>query len=146
MSTASVVSLLDVNVLVALVAPQHEHHAPAHRWFNRIADWATTPITEAAFVRLVSDAQVVGTEVSPVSALATLRRLCEWPGHRFITDTARLSDPIIDLTALVGHRQVTDFHLVELAARTGTTLATFDARLLAALAKIDRRHVQLIEI
>jgi len=29
----SVVSLLDINVLVALLIPEHQHHAPAVEWF-----------------------------------------------------------------------------------------------------------------
>ena len=29
------VSLLDVNVLVALFVPEHEHHASAQEWFAR---------------------------------------------------------------------------------------------------------------
>ncbi|WP_448808749.1 TA system VapC family ribonuclease toxin [Agromyces bauzanensis] len=140
------VHLLDVNVLVALVASQHEHHAAAHRWFAGVTAWATAPMTEAAFVRLVANPVVVGIDLTPLQAITLLDRLCEWPGHRFLADRARLAEASIDLAALVGHRQVTDFHLVELAARTGATLATFDAKLLAALAEADRRHVHLIEV
>jgi uncharacterized protein len=124
------VQLLDVNVLVALVSPQHVHHAAAHRWFAQMSDWATTPIIETAFVRLISNPVVAGTDFT----------------HRFLRDEARLLDPSIDLAALIGPRQVTDFHLVQLAKVAGATLATFDAKLVAALADADRRHVHLIEL
>jgi uncharacterized protein len=42
------VSLLDVNVLIALIDPAHEFHGSAHAWFkrNRQNGWATCPITE----------------------------------------------------------------------------------------------------
>ncbi|MEV1131328.1 TA system VapC family ribonuclease toxin [Agromyces sp. NPDC049794] len=140
------VQLLDVNVLVALVSPQHVHHAAAHRWFAGVSDWATTPITETAFIRLISNPVVVGADLTPQEVIALLRRLCKWRGHRFLRDETRLLDPSIDLAALVGPRQVTDFHLVQLAKIAGATLATFDAKLIAALAVADRRHVHLIEV
>jgi uncharacterized protein len=105
-----------------------------------------TRLTETAFVRLVSNPAVVGIDLNPREAISLLTRLCEWPGHRFLADDARLTDGRIDLTALIGHRQVTDFHLVALAAKSGAMLATFDARLPAALALGDRRHVQLIGV
>lgn len=89
---------------------------------------------------------VIGADVAPSQALAVLERLCEWPGHRFIADDVRLSTPSIDQAALIGHRQVTDFHLVALAARSAVVLATFDAKLSAALADDDRRHVHVIDL
>jgi len=48
------VSLLDVNVLLALAWPTHVHHAAAHRWFaeNHAMGWATCPLTQLGFVRL----------------------------------------------------------------------------------------------
>ena len=41
--TAEVATLLDVNVLLALAWPNHQHHAVAHRWFRRESrrGWAT---------------------------------------------------------------------------------------------------------
>lgn len=52
--------LLDANVLLALYDPRHVHHASARSWFEDVDLWATTPLTEAAFVRLVSNALVAG--------------------------------------------------------------------------------------
>ena len=42
------VSLLDVNVLLALAWPTHVHHLAAHRWFaeNSGLGWATCPLTQ----------------------------------------------------------------------------------------------------
>ena len=55
------VSLLDVNVLLALAWPTHIHHAAAHRWFaeNCAAGWATCPLTQLGFVRLGMQPAVV---------------------------------------------------------------------------------------
>jgi len=49
--------LLDVNVLIALLWPPHEAHARTQRWFATNADqgWATCAMTQAGFVRIVSN-------------------------------------------------------------------------------------------
>ena len=49
------VGLLDVNVLVALVIPVHEHHAPARQWVLTAGThdgWATCPVTELGLIRV----------------------------------------------------------------------------------------------
>ncbi len=49
--------LLDVNVLIALMWPAHEGHARAQDWFSRESreGWATYPLTQAAFVRIITN-------------------------------------------------------------------------------------------
>ena len=59
--------------------------------------------------------------------------------------TRSLSDAMIDLGPLVGTKQVTDFHLVNLAARHDMRMATFDGSLLRSLADADRGHVFVID-
>ena len=63
---------------------------------------------------------------------------------RAFTDASTLTDPLIDTAVLAGHQQVTDLHLVTLAAHHGAVLATFDGALTTWLAPADRRHVMLI--
>ena len=49
------VALLDVNVLVALLVPTHEHHQAARRWgmtSGAIDGWATCPLTELGVIRV----------------------------------------------------------------------------------------------
>ena len=49
------ISLLDVNVLVALLVPEHEHHASAQDWFAHeavIDGWATCAVTELGVIRV----------------------------------------------------------------------------------------------
>jgi predicted nucleic acid-binding protein len=50
------VELPDVNVLIALFDPAHIHHEPAHTWFAVACEdgWATCPLTENGFLRVVS--------------------------------------------------------------------------------------------
>jgi len=44
--------LLDVNVLMALLWENHEHHQVARPWFRQIPDFATSPVTQLGFVRV----------------------------------------------------------------------------------------------
>lgn len=138
--------LLDVNVLVALSWPQHVHHHRAHNWFaaRRTRPWATTPITEAGFVRISSNPVVIPAAVSVADAVQAIGALRALPGHTFVPDDSSLADPKIDLTRLVTHKQITDFHLVNLAAGSGTVLVTLDTAILTYLGNADRRFVELL--
>lgn len=48
------VGLLDVNVLVALLVPEHQHHDAAIEWFAAEANqgWATCAVTELGVIRV----------------------------------------------------------------------------------------------
>ena len=124
------VSLLDVNVLVALAWPNHVHHARAHAWFRdaRASGWATSPLTQSGFVRVSSNVRAVPEARTPVEAMALLRRIVRLPGHEFWPDdTAAANEDGGPLALVVGYRQVADAHLLTLAMRRGGRLATFDA-------------------
>lgn len=138
--------LLDVNVLLALSLPSHQYHLSATEWFDE-ADftWATTPMTEAGFLRLTTNPRVTGIPISAAQALRVLSGLREAPGHQFVPDDSSLTEPVISVGHLVGTKQVTDFHLVNLAARTRMRLATFDGVLERSLAEADRGHVFVID-
>jgi toxin-antitoxin system PIN domain toxin len=125
--------LLDANVLLALTHRQHVHHGRATAWLTKVKRWATTPLTEAALVRLLMNQTVVGVSLNAATALDVLASLRAGAGWQFLPDDSSLADPRIDLTGLMGHRQVTDLHLVNLAASHGAVLATFDSRLRSAL-------------
>lgn len=121
--------LLDVNVLVALAWPNHVHHEASHRWFqNReVPAWATCPLTQSGFVRVSSNPATTPEARTPAEAIALLERIVSHPDHVFWEDDisiARAQDLPRDF--LLGHRQVTDAHLILLALRHGGRLATFD--------------------
>ncbi|MGI9018561.1 MAG: TA system VapC family ribonuclease toxin [Euzebya sp.] len=125
-------ALLDVNVLVALAWPNHVHHVAARRWFadTHASGWATCPVTESGFIRVSSNRRVIPTARSPREAAMLLRQLCALEGHSFWTDDVSLaSAPEVDLDRVQGYRQVTDVHLLVLAARHGGQLVTFDRAL-----------------
>ncbi len=142
-------SLLDANALIALCWPRHEHHATMLEWFGKHArsGWATTPFTEAAFVRIVSQPAFSGRSISIGEVAGLLLRNTQHPKHRFLALDFGLADVMGTCTAgLLGHRQVTDAYLLTAAVRAGLRLATFDRGIghLLATAAERERHVRLL--
>jgi toxin-antitoxin system PIN domain toxin len=120
--------LLDVNVLVALFHPDHVHHDLAHDWFaeNRSSGWATTPLTENGFVRVLSHPKS-GVNERPARLLEHLAKFCTSSHHVFWPDAISLRDDrLLARSYLVGPKQITDLYLLALAKKMGGRLATFD--------------------
>jgi toxin-antitoxin system PIN domain toxin len=140
--------LLDINVLVALFDQAHVHHEPAHRWFaaKSLASWATCPLTENGFVRVISNPGYKSVSATPAEAAQRLQILCSAPEHIFWPDTLSLTDVSrFDLAKLRGHRQITDLYLAGLAHHHGGKLVTFDANIpVAAVVGASRDLVELI--
>lgn len=123
------IALLDVNVLVALFDPDHVHHDIAHDWFGEEgrAGWATCPLTQSGFVRVLSNPAYRGTVTSSADLAGRLRRFCDSGGHVFWADDVSLLDvALFDLSRRAGHRQLTDIYLLGLAHVRGGRLVTFD--------------------
>ncbi len=133
--------LPDVNVLLALTLREHVHHEAAQGWLETVQTFATTPVTEAGLVRLSMNRAVTGAAASIDLSLAALRSMRAHPRAVFLPDDTSLAEPHVDLTGLVGHRQVTDLHLLNLAARHDARLVTFDTRLAPTLQPADRDRV-----
>ncbi|MBI1875029.1 MAG: PIN domain-containing protein [Acidobacteria bacterium] len=122
-------ALLDVNVLVALFDPEHVHHETAHDWFsdNQAEGWATCPLTENGFVRVLSNPARGGEVFRPAELVARMRRFCRINTHQFWPDALSLRDGAVFDPSFVGsHRHVTDVYLLGLAMSRGGRLATFD--------------------
>ena len=121
--------LLDVNVLTALLWPTHEHHEAAHRWFasRPKVQWATCPLTELGFVRLVTNPAFSRDALSAANAGALLAENLRHDRHEFWKDTLAVPSAIKKLEGrLQGYRQVTDAYLISLAEAHNGGLATFD--------------------
>lgn len=136
--------LPDVNVLVALTNPSHQHHVQAHRWLSTVDHFATTPITESGLVRLLLNPAVMGQPVTGRQAVGILAGLRADARAAFLPDESSLAMARVDLVGLAGHRQVTDLHLVNLAAHHSATLVTFDRAISQALVPQDQRFVQVL--
>ncbi|OFW30756.1 MAG: hypothetical protein A3H97_10670 [Acidobacteria bacterium RIFCSPLOWO2_02_FULL_65_29] len=135
-------ALLDVNVLLALAWPNHQHHALAHRWFAREASggWATCAITGLAFVRLSSNPAYTASAVPPEEAATLLGTMTRHQHHRF---WAELPAPASEMFARArGHQQVIDAYLVRLTQHHHGRIATFDAPLRAHAS--DASQVEVI--
>ncbi len=140
-------ALLDVNLLVALFDPEHVHHETAHDWFADTASdgWATCPMTENGFVRVLANPAYGAAISRPSELVARLRRFCKGPHYRFWTDDVSLRDEtLFDPSFLTSHRQLTDIYLLGLARRHGGRLATFD-RTIPLKAVVGARR-ELLEV
>ncbi len=143
------VALLDVNVLVALAWPNHAHHHAARKWFtdHRHSGWATTPITEAGFVRVSSNKAAIPTATTPSVAIALLTRLTSGGDHAFWPDDVRgVTGETTDPARLSSYRDVTDAHLVAVASRHGGSLVTFDARIERLVPTTDAPLLQVLSV
>lgn len=141
-------ALLDVNVLIALFNEHHVHHEPAHDWFadRDGQSWATCPLTENAFLRILSDPSQ-RPSLTPLPTLADhLGRFCRDGGHEFWPDVVSMhDDSIFDLSLVRGPRQLADVYLLGLAVKRGGRLVTFDQSIpMAAVRGATRASLEVI--
>jgi toxin-antitoxin system PIN domain toxin len=112
--------LPDSNVLIALAFNGHVHHAAAETWLAGLDDrFATCPITEGSLVR-----EIFRSGHDATTALSILSTISELPRHEFWPDDLSYGD--VRLAGVVGHRQVTDAYLAQLARQHGGRVASFD--------------------
>ncbi|MBO0707875.1 MAG: PIN domain-containing protein [Candidatus Dormibacteraeota bacterium] len=126
--------LLDANVLIALVVADHVHHEAAEDWLVSTTDgFASCPLTQGSLVRLLlREGQAATTATGIVQALSSNVR------HEFWPDDVTYSE--VRMVGVVGHRQVTDAYLAQLARAHRGRLASFDH----GLAELHADVVELI--
>ena len=114
--------LFDANVLIALLDAAHLHHARVETWLTDQPDRvATCPMVQGSFVRYAV------RQGQPVSAIQTmLTNLDKRVDHEFWPD--ELSYAQVNLSHVIGHRQVSAAYLVSLVQAHGpqARLATLD--------------------
>lgn len=123
------IALLDVDVLVALFDPTHLHHETAHVWLegNRASGWATCPITENGFLRVVSHPDYPGRRVTASDALERLCAFADSEDHHFWPDSTSLRrGSRVDTRLLDGYDHVRGAYLLLLAVENEGRLVTFD--------------------
>lgn len=126
--------LIDANVLIALVVDTHVHHGHAEAWFTATGtSFATCPITQGSLIRLL-----VREGQTAAAAGSVLRGVATNPRHEFWPDDVPYTD--VPTVGIVGHRQVTDAYLAQLARAHAARLATFDQ----ALAKLHADIAELV--
>jgi uncharacterized protein len=113
-------SLLDANVLIALLVPNHVHHPRVSAWWvTRKPPFATSPSTQGSLLRFL-----VREGRSAAAAQAVLAAVTAHPQHVFWPDS--LPYDAVPLRGITGHRQVTDAYLAALARAQGGAVATLD--------------------
>jgi toxin-antitoxin system PIN domain toxin len=134
------IHLLDANVLIALVDPSHPHHAAAVRYFPTAqkAGWATCPLVENAFIRILGHANYRNGPGSSELARQILLQYRAAPGHQFLADDVTLCD-LRRFPALRGSRALTDLYLLALAVKHHARFVTFDTGIDVSLVA-DGRH------
>ena len=122
-------ALLDVSVLIALLDPDHVHHGIARSWLTaNIADgWATCAITQNGCLRIMSQS-TYQNPLTPAAIAQMLEEAIDTTHHEFWPDASLLEPGVLDWQQVTGSKQITDLHLLALAARNNGRFVTFDRR------------------
>jgi len=140
-------ALFDVNALLALFDEAHPFHGPARAWWheNQAGGWATCPLTQNGFVRIMSQPRYLQRR-SPIEAVAALHTGVEQPDHEFWSDGISIADAtLFDHSYILGPNQITDVYLLALAVKNGGRLVTFDRGLpLRAVGGAEARHLVVL--
>ena len=136
------VRLLDVNVLLALAWPMHQHHRAAHEWFthNSLQGWATCPMTQCGFARISLNSKLITFNQTAANVVVALETLIRHSHHTFWPDDISVLHPLIQLSRLQGHRQTADAYLLGLSLHHKGQLATFDAGILSLATTSEQRN------
>jgi uncharacterized protein len=125
-----VTTLLDANVLIALVDPDHVHHSAAGSWFSSTdVPFATCPITQGSLIR-----HLFRAGHSPGDIGLAIDRIQGLKRHTFWSDNRPFDNAVV--SGLIGHRQVTDAYLAHLTRSRKGNIATIDRALAAAHADV----------
>lgn len=123
-------ALLDVNVVIALLDPDHAFHERAHDWWaaNAKRGWASCPITENGVIRIMSNpGYSQSARFTPSDLIMRLKKFASQTNHEFWPDNISLRDEtIFTLERIHNSRQLTDLYLLALAVKHGGRIATFD--------------------
>ena len=132
-------ALLDINVCIALLDPNHVFHEGAHSWrsVNQKHGWASCPLTENGIVRIMSNPAYSKETRFPITCLILrLRMFVSQTNHEFWPDDLSLrSAEIFDPERLHSSGRLTDRYLLALAADRKGRLATFDQAISISVVK-----------
>lgn len=121
--------LFDVSILLALIDTAHARHTDVARWWvasHRSEGWATCPLTQNGFLRIISQRSYANPFDLPDAAVA-LRAAVALPDHEFWADDFSILDAAhVDHMRLLGPKQITDVCLLALAVKRGGRFVTLD--------------------
>ena len=119
--------LLDSNALIALCVQGHQFHPAMTAWIaSAPLPFATCDITQGALLRFLLQQKIA---LDAGQAWQFLNIVQSGPNHEFWPEAINyLSVPT---RGIIGHRQVTDAYLAQLARSRCAKIATFDGGLFA---------------
>jgi toxin-antitoxin system PIN domain toxin len=140
-------ALFDVNVLLALLQPDHVHFERAQEWWqaNQQHGWASCPLTQNGFARIISQ-QTYRKPLPTAEAVSRLAEQIEMTDHVFWPDDLSIADSaVFDPRGILGPNQITDVYLLALAVKNDGRLATLDSSVsLRAVRGAEARHLVMI--
>ena len=140
-------ALLDVNMLIALLDAAQIHHVRAKSWLMSQPDpgWASCPITQNGFIRIISHSAYPGS-ISTIQASSLHGNASRSPRHRFWPDDVSLLDSsLINPNLVHGPKQVTDIYLLALAVKNNGRLVALDRAIrLNGVLGAKPRHLVLL--
>lgn len=139
--------LLDVNVLIALSDSNHTFHETAWNWFDQKSrrGWATSPITQNALVRILSNKSYPGSPGGVEVVSEILHSLLKVKGHKFVPDDISIDSPALILKfGFVASKQLTDVYLLALSVRHKLKFATFNSKIPFRSVASGKEHLEVI--
>ena len=140
-------ALLDVNVLLALFDSAHVHHGRAKDWLLSQPNmaWASCPLTQNGFVRIISQPAYPGC-ISVQRATELLEGATSSAHHTFWPDDISILDrDKFDHSRIHGSKQLTDAYLLALAIKNDARLVAIDRAIpLSCVRGAKSSHLELL--
>ncbi len=140
-------ALFDVSALLAVFDKDHVFHGRARTWWaaHPSGGWATCPLTQNRFVRIMSQPSYLQKR-STIEAVEALRIGVNQPDHEFWPDDISITDDrLFDHGYTPGPSQITAVSLRGLAVKNGGRLVTFDRGLpLKAVRGAEAKHLVVL--
>lgn len=115
-----------------LLTAKHAKHAKHAKWKILSVLFVFSAVTQAGFVRIVSNPAFSRDAVQPREAIQVHPANTTAPDHEFWPDELPMAETVAFAgVRLMGHPQVTDAYLLGLAIRRGGMLATLDQSIAA---------------
>ena len=121
--------LLDTNVLIPLLFPNHTSQAKVLDWFraNAVDSFATCSLTQAGFLRVTTTPAAMKAVYKLREAKQLLFECTQRPGHKFLPTNISIFEAMAPFEKrMQGAKQITDAYLLGIASHHGAKLATFD--------------------
>jgi uncharacterized protein len=119
--------LADVNVLLALLVRQHEHHKRALQWFDGLAvdEAGLCRFVQLALIRLLGNSHIMGDDAVPAgTAWRLIEELLHDERIAFMPEPAGLDSTLPPL--LAAGKPVADVYVAAFATACARTVVTLD--------------------